>query len=192
MGQTPTLNFCFPCVWLLASLGLHALAAEISSPSTVLITPAEDTNAVLHNPDMGWVLYENYPLDQDPRGSSTMLTLPDDDFPEVGSVALMFSWQDIEPREGAYDFSKVDHAYDYWRKRAKAIQLRLSTESLISWEKRNPPTGKGVPDYVVDKLAASEKRSRKMDGDSYTVVDARNPFYSQKLSAFLRAVNQHF
>jgi hypothetical protein len=194
MGRTPTLNLWAAILWALGLFAFHSLGAEISldSPSTALVTPAEDTNAVLHNPDMGWVLYENYPLDQDPHGSSTMLTLPDDDFPEVDSVALMFSWQDIEPREGIYDFSKVDHAYDYWRKRAKAIQLRLSTESLISWEKRNPPTGKGVPDYVLDKLDASEKQSRKMDAESYTVVDARNPFYREKLSAFLRAVNQHF
>jgi hypothetical protein len=136
MGRTPTLNLWAAILWALGLFAFHSLGAEISldSPSTALVTPAEDTNAVLHNPDMGWVLYENYPLDQDPHGSSTMLTLPDDDFPEVDSVALMFSWQDIEPREGIYDFSKVDHAYDYWRKRAKAIQLRLSTESLISWE----------------------------------------------------------
>ena len=37
-------------------------------------------------------VYENYPVDQHPRGSSTLLTLPDDDFPGVANVAVMFAW----------------------------------------------------------------------------------------------------
>ena len=106
----------------------------------------EDTNAVLHNPDMGWVLYENFPLDPDPHGSSTMLTLPEDDFPGVDSVALMFSWQDVETNQDTYDFSRVDRAYDYWHSRGKAIQLRMSAESLMFWENRSRPPGRGLPD----------------------------------------------
>ena len=80
-------------------------AAPASRPSAVPATPApdrdgfitvapvEDEQAVLHNPDMGWVLYENYPLDPRPGGSSTLVTLPGEDFPKVDAVALMFSWQ---------------------------------------------------------------------------------------------------
>jgi len=30
-----------------------------------------------------------------------------------------------------YDFSKVDHAYDHWKRRGKEIQSRMSTESLL-------------------------------------------------------------
>ena len=105
--------------------------------------PHELTEAVLHNPDMGWVVYENYPLDTDPHGSSTLLTLPDETFAGVDSVAMMFSWQDIEQMPDQYDFSKVDFAYDYWRKRGKAIQLRMSATSLMWWANRMPPTGKG-------------------------------------------------
>src|SRR6266478_6611374 len=112
-------------------LGLVLIGSNLAPAQIATVTPVEDTNAILHNPDMGWVVYENYSLDQDPQGSSTMLTLPEDDFPEADAVALMFSWQDIEPREGYYDFSKVDRAYDYWKKRGKEIQLRLSAESLL-------------------------------------------------------------
>jgi hypothetical protein len=177
------------CLFAVSSL----LGANLSTSAQIAtVTPVEDTNAILHNPGMGWVVYENYPLDQDPHGSSTMLTLPEDDFQEADAVALMFSWQDIELRKGVYDFAKVDQAYDYWRKRGKEIQLRLSTESLLSWEKRNPPAGKGVPDYVLAKLNPQEKQSRNMDGESYTVVDARNRYYQKRLSPFLLAVNQHF
>ena len=148
----------------------------------------EDTNAVLHNPDMGWVLYENYPLDSIPGGSSTLVNLPRETFPEVDAVALMFSWQDIEKREDEYDFSKADFAYDYWKERGKSIQLRLSTTSLVWWSGRNPPAGKGAPDYVLQKLSSAEKQTRTMEGIPYSVEDARNPFYRERLRAFLQSV----
>ena len=51
--------------------------AAIASAETVTVTPKEDPAAVFSNPDMGWVLYENYPLDQEANGSSTMATLPE-------------------------------------------------------------------------------------------------------------------
>src|SRR5688572_27630954 len=74
----------------------------------VTVTPREAEQAVLHNPDMGWVVYENYPLDPNKGGSSTLLALPDETFDPVGTVAIMFSWQDVEKEPGRYDFSKAD------------------------------------------------------------------------------------
>ena len=141
---------------------------------------------------MGWVLYENYPLDQDPHGSSTLLQVPNENFAGVDSVAIMFSWQDVETHPDEYDFSKVDFAYDYWAHRGKAIQLRLSTETLLWWTNRNPPTGKGVPDYVLAKLSPDEKQTRELQGVNYVVPDARNAYYRERLKKFLLAINEHF
>lgn len=173
-----------------------AMVAELRAKSLgatlVTVVPTEDTNAVLHNPDMGWVLYENYPLDPDPHGSSTLLTLPEESFPEVDAVALMFSWQDIEPRQDEYDFTKVDRAYDHWARRGKEIQLRVSATTLLWWANRNPPAGKGVPDYVLERLSPAEKQTRDLEGNRYTVEDARNPYYRERLGKFLRAVAVHF
>ena len=115
------------------------LALSSSYAQTLTVRPKEDADAVLHNPGMGWVLYENYPLDQDPHGSSTLLQVPKENFDGVDSVAVMFSWQDVEKRPDEYDFSKVDFAYNYWVHRGKAIQLRLSTETLLWWTNRSPP-----------------------------------------------------
>jgi hypothetical protein len=158
----------------------------------VTVTPQEDEKAVLHNPDMGWVVYENYPLDSEKGGSSTLLALPEENFDAVDAVATMFSWQDVERREGEYDFSKADFAYDYWRKRGKAIQLRVSTESLLWWTNRNPPAGKGTPDYVLERLPAGRKQVRVCDGIPYTVVDARDPYYLARLERFLAATAEDF
>jgi hypothetical protein len=164
-------------------------ASDLSRKTFVL---REDTDVILHNPDMGWVLYENYPLDPSPNGSSTMISMPGESFPEVDAVAIMFSWQDVETRESDYDFSKVDKAYDYWKNKGKTIQLRLSTESLVWWSKRNPPAGTGVPEFVFSRIPATEMQTRSMEGFSYVTVDARNSFYRKSLARFLQAVNAHF
>ena len=174
------------------AMQVRNLSLKLAEKTTVSATPTELTNAVLHNPDMGWVLYENYPLDQDPHGSSTLLALPGENFPEVDAVALMFSWQDIETKHGVYDFTKVDHAYDYWARRGKEIQLRLSATTLLWWANRTPPAGKGTPDYVLERLSPVEKQTRTLEGQTYVVEDARNPFYRERLGKFLRAVAAHF
>ncbi|HYV27104.1 MAG TPA: hypothetical protein VFA77_06200, partial [Candidatus Eisenbacteria bacterium] len=76
----------FICGHLWFVLGINAAPA---GPETIIsVAPQEDTNAMLHNPSMGWVIYENFPVDPDPHGSSTMLTLPDDNFPEADVVAI--------------------------------------------------------------------------------------------------------
>src|SRR5829696_3607685 len=102
-----------------AFLCFAAGAAEV-----IRVVPEEDREVVLANPDMGWVLYENYPVDQGP-GTPTLGELPKETFPEASAVAIMFSWQDIEREPDVHDFSKVDFAYDYWKQRGKSIQLRI-------------------------------------------------------------------
>ena len=171
---------------------LSAISPQAASPNFVIVTPKEDVQAVLQNPDMGWVLYENYPLDQVRGGSSTLLNLPNESFPGVSSVALMFSWFDIEKSQDEYDFSKVDYAYDYWKERGKQIQLRLSSESLLWWALATPPSGKGIPDYVLKRLPSNKKQTRLMEGIPYDLADAREPFYQQRLEKFLAATAAHF
>lgn len=177
----------------------------ISAPAfggPITVAPAIDDHVVLHNPDMGWVIYENYPVDPNPGGSSTLVTLPDERFDDVGHVAIMFSWADVEREPGVYNFRDVDHAYDYWRKRgprgggggggAKQIQLRISTESLLWWNNANPPRGLGVPRHVLEKIPAERKQRRTEYGVEFDVVDARDPAYLAALDQFLAAVAEHF
>jgi hypothetical protein len=187
--QTPDRLLSVGLLFFATCLGANGEPAALAR---LTVTPKEMPGAVLHNPDMGWVLYENYPVDQDPHGSSTLLSLPNDNFTGVDAVGIMFSWQDVEKRPDEYDFSKVDFAYDYWAARGKAIQLRLSSESLLWWNNRNPPAGRGVPDYVLENLSTNEKQVRELSGIKYTVVDARNPYYRDRLAKFLCAIGDHF
>ncbi|MGC9261435.1 MAG: hypothetical protein ACP5I8_15325 [Phycisphaerae bacterium] len=167
-------------------------AASYCGREILTVRPVEDTTSTFSNPDMGWTIYETYPVDQSPHGSSTLLTCPGENFPGVDYAAVMFSWFDIEKTEGVYDFTKADFAYDYWRKRGKRMQLHMSTESWLWWNQRNPPAGKGPPDYVVDKLPPHEREMRVSAGIPYVELDARNEFYRKSVAAFLRAVAKHF
>lgn len=155
-------------------------------------TPPEDDQAVLRNADMGWVLYENYPVDPRPSGASTLVNFPDENFDAADHVAVMFTWADVERAEGDYDFRDVDHAYGYWRARGKQIQLRMSTESLIWWSTTNPPRGAGVPRWLLDRIPPARKQRLNAYGFDYDAVDARDPLYLDRLSRFLAAVAKHF
>jgi hypothetical protein len=141
---------------------------------------------------MGWVLYEDYPVDPREHGTSNLVTLPNESFDGVDNVAVMFTWSDVENRPGEYDFTAVDRAYDYWKKRGKRIQLRMSTESLLWWNTNDPPHGLGVPRHVLDRLPAEDKQTRTLSGIAYAVADARNPIYLERLDQFLAAVAQHY
>ena len=95
---------------IVASVLALCAVTSARAPETITVTPAEDEKAVLHNADMGWVLYENYPVDPEPGGSNTMITMPGERFEGVDEVAVMFTWYDVERTPGVYDFSAVDKA----------------------------------------------------------------------------------
>ena len=173
------------------------LAAADEQRQTV--RPREDASVVLHNPDMGWVLYENAAIDPSPQGTGTLTTIPNAHFDGCDVVAIMFSWADVEQEEGRYDWSRVDAAWDHWQKLGKEIHMRISTEPLFLFSTRNPPTGMGIPDWLLDKIPDDQKQRRPTDSEraagdrSYGWhVDARNPLYREKLEAFLREAHAHF
>jgi hypothetical protein len=183
-------NSFSPIVLILAMVVTSTAAAAAAEQIT--IAPAIDVAAVLHNPDMGWVVYENYPVDPRPNGSSTLLGLPKENFDGVDHVAVMFSWADVEREPGVFDFRDVDRAYDYWRARGKQIQLRMSTESLLWWSRNDPSRGVGVPRHVLDKIPPAHKQRRSEGGFDYDLVDARDEIYLAALDQFLAAVSKNF
>jgi len=172
---------------LLVGLSVSAGALE-----TQTVIPQEDPQVVLRNPDMGWVLYENYPIDGRPNGTGTMCVLPEANFPGCDHVAVMFAWSDIEKEEGKYDWSRVDAAWDYWAQRGKTLQLRMSTEPLFGWAKLSPPGGLGVPAWLLERIPAEEKALRHDGAHSGWHVDARNKTYQDRLRVFLAEANTHF
>jgi hypothetical protein len=171
---------------------LSAIIATSAAAEVITVTPAIDEHVLLHNPDMGWVVYENYPVDPNPGGSSNIASMPAETFEGVGHVAIMFSWADVEREPGVFDFGDVNHAYDHWRSRGKQIQLRASAESLMWWSRNSPPRGVGVPPHVLERIPASRKQRRSEFGFDYDVVDARDETYLAALDRFLAAVARNF
>jgi hypothetical protein len=175
-----------------------ALAVVLLAPQLTLravetrtFVPREDMEAVLHNPDMGWVLYENFALDPRPHGAGTLNVLPQAQFEGCDYVAVMFAWSDVEKAEGQFDWSRVDQAWDHWQQRGKGIHLRMSTEPLFGWSRANPPGGLGIPDWLLARIPDDQKKRRE-DGDLFGWhVDARNTLYRERLRLFLREVNAH-
>src|SRR4051812_46081524 len=55
--------------WTRTLVLLAQLCVGCAHVRSFTVHPLEDRDALLHNPDMGWVLYENYPLDPPPNGS---------------------------------------------------------------------------------------------------------------------------
>ena len=181
----PLLFVCLP----LLCLTISAVEPSHAAADVDVVVPPEDVTRVLSNPDMGWVLYENYPVD---AKNSTITTAPEETFPGVDHVAVMFSWADVEREEGVYDFTRVDAACDFWRAKGKGIHLRMSCESLLWWNDRKPPTGSGIPPHLLAKLPADAQQVRTFQGKSYTVVDARLPHYRDSLRRFLHAVAERY
>jgi hypothetical protein len=182
-----------PCA--LALTGGHASANDTRQT----VRPREDESVVLHNPDMGWVLYENAAIDGSPHGTGTMTTIPNAHFDGCDVVAIMFSWADVEREEGRYDWSRVDAAWGHWQKLGKEIHMRISTEPLFIFSTSKPPTGMGIPDWLLARIPDAKKQRRPDDAEraagdqSYGWhVDARNPLYRERLEAFLREANAHF
>jgi hypothetical protein len=156
------------------------------------LAPDEDHEVVLHNPDMGWVLYENFPLDPRPRGSGTMNVLPMAAFDGCDHVAVMFAWSDVEISPGNFDWSRIDAACDHWLARGKSLHLRMSTEPLYGWSALHPPGGLGIPDWLLAQIP-DEQKVRRTYGEQFGWhVDARNPIYQERLRSFLAATHRHF
>lgn len=167
-------------------------ATMVLSADEQTVAPREDPDVVLHNPDMGWVLYENYPLDPRPNGAGTMNILTNETFAECDVVAVMFAWSDVEKAEGVFDWSRVDAAWDHWQRLGKTIHMRISTEPLFGWSHVKPAGGLGVPDWLLARIPDAQKK-RRADGAMFGWhVDARNVDYQERLRIFLREANAHF
>lgn len=152
------------------------------------VTPTEDTSVVLHNPDMGWVLYENFIISSGESAAQPSCPVYGYDFPGVDHVMLKFTWADIERGKDNYDFTRFDYIYDYWAKRGKTIQMGMSTDSLLWYGSR----GTGIPQYVLDEIPENKKQVRTHQNIRYTVCDANVPYFQERLEKFLKAMQAHF
>lgn len=159
------------------------------------IYPIEDTQTILHNPDLGWIFYDNYIINPRESTASEKCALYGYDFPGVETVILKYTWADIEPTKDAYTFEKFDYIYDYWKSRGKRVELGMSVDSLL-WYGENAI---GVPKYVVEALPEESVQHRvhvtsynpNPKEFPYDVCNANEPYFMERMKAFLKAMADH-
>ncbi|MBQ8732410.1 MAG: DUF4832 domain-containing protein [Oscillospiraceae bacterium] len=168
---------------------------RIPSEGTLHILPGEDRSVVLHNPDMGWVLYDNHVLSARPGNpphtgryeNHIILDESAYDYPDVDNISLYFSWSDIEIAKDVYDFTYYDAIYDFWTKKGKQVVSCMASETKVWYRER----GQGAPTYLLEYLG--EKGTRKLNNgkSDYYLCDISDPYYQERLRCYLTAFQKH-
>ncbi|HLL78316.1 MAG TPA: LamG-like jellyroll fold domain-containing protein [Ktedonobacteraceae bacterium] len=100
----------------------------------------------------------------------------------ISGANLEWSWADIEPTEGVYNWTKVDRDINVWTSRGKQVMLRFATGGQISWS--GSVDGSYTPPWVFDTYGVP--RVTEINGTVFPVY--WNPAYLQKLTDFVNAV----
>lgn len=101
--------------------------------------------------------------------------------PAIAGANLEWSWADIEPTEGHYNWTKVDQDINVWTSKGKAVILRFATGGQIKWS--GSVEGSYTPPWVFDTYGVP--RVTEINGTVFPVY--WNPLYLQKLSDFVKA-----
>ena len=64
--------------------------------------------------------------------------------PRFQGAQIMYSWKQLEPKEGVYDFSIVEEDFEYLKKRGKKLFVQLQDVTFF-------PRYKAVPDYLLSE-----------------------------------------
>jgi hypothetical protein len=62
--------------------------------------------------------------------------------PDIDGVQIIYNWRQLEPREGVYDFSKIEHDLAIARARGKKLWLQIQDRFFY-------PTSRNLPDYIL-------------------------------------------
>lgn len=105
--------------------------------------------------------------------------------PQIDGALLMFTWTQLEPTRGGYNWNAVDAAIQPWRQAGKKFALRVQTASSVKY---NAPwnantNGNATPAWVYSDGVRSVQET---DGSILPVY--WDPAYQQDLSAFVTAL----
>ncbi len=102
--------------------------------------------------------------------------------PDIGGANLEWSWADIEPVEGQFNWKKVDRDINVWTSQGKQVILRFATGGQFSWS--GSVDGSYTPPWVFDTYGVP--RVTEINGTVFPVY--WNATYLQKLADFVNAV----
>lgn len=99
--------------------------------------------------------------------------------PAISGADLQWSWAQIEPVEGQYDWTKVDRDIRAWISNGKSVILRFSAAGNKNWS--GTVNGSYTPGWLFDRYGVP--RVTEIDGTIFPLY--WNPTYLQKLADFV-------
>ena len=139
-------------------------SSSLESPSTVTVQPIEIED-VLYNPGMGFADFH--------FGSGN--TLSADDYPPSTVAYFRWTWDELEPSEGRYNFGLVDNVIRQAGEKGETLAFRIMTVYKGS-------TPKWLLDKRVDSIAVG--------GDIFP--DYNNPVFLEHHERLLRAFGERY
>lgn len=146
-----------------------------------------DNNTVIRNPDMG--IYSYY-YDNSLNSYDVSYGVDDTiqlyrDHPEIGSVYLRFSWRNIEPNKGEYDFSMIDSAIQQFSELGMQIALRITSAETSRYS---------TPQWVFDEGCKSFIYGENgMDPNGpYMIPDFDDPVYLEYQKKFVAEFGKRY
>lgn len=101
--------------------------------------------------------------------------------PNISGANLEWSWADIEPVEGQYNWSKVDRDISVWTSRGKSVILRFATAGQLTWS--GTVDGSYTPPWVFNTYGVP----RITETNGTVFPEYWSQVYLQKLADFVNA-----
>ena len=160
--------------------GLSCGAFGAAESATTTVTPKPSSELLL-NPGKGWLLYGMAEW-QDPKAMAV-----------AGAAYHRFTWAELEPVEGQFNWSKVDKALEGWAKAGKQFSTGVMCANSHS---KDPYV---TPKWVFDAGAKYRLLDMKNLPHAYAgtpgqkaVPDFYDPVFLEKLKNFLNAMGRRY
>jgi hypothetical protein len=106
--------------------------------------------------------------------------------PGIAGAQLRFTWRELEPERGRYDFSGIEAARASLAKHGKRLWIQVQD---VSFSERQV-----VPDYLLNDPAFSGGVMRQYEGESFAGTAARrwDPAVRERFGRLLNAMGREF
>lgn len=147
--------------------------APETKPKNTVVKTIADTDEVLLNPGKGFVYYGG--------DSATSKKVA----PYYTTGYHRFSWADIEPEDGQYNFEKIDHQIDYYKSQGKTFGFGVMCCNSSSDEMYI------TPEFVFDKGAGFDI-STKSNGVRQVIPKWDDEIYLSEVDEFVAALGERY
>lgn len=106
--------------------------------------------------------------------------------PQFKGAQIMYSWRQLEPEKGKYDFSEVKEDYEYLRSKGKKLFIQLQDATF-------DPNYNATPKYLLTDEYDGGAAEFFEEGKAVGWVAKRwNPKVQERYAAFLEALGKEF